>query len=222
MAFVSLVGKSGQGETIDAQIKSLHVIQELLDVFQLSPTEDVDTDEPEPEYVEETVMALSDAKGSEQPVVQNQRRQTMKFRGFIGKLEILILLDSGSVGTFVRDEVVQQCGLKVQQCQSMRFSTANGSPMQSSSIVSPLTWFLQGHTFSYNARVLPPKCYDVILGADWLEDHNPTWIHWKQKIMKFPHIGKQIQLQGLLPSSSACQPIAPKKVQGLLRRQGMV
>lgn len=131
-------------------------------MFQLSPTEDVDTDEPEPEYVEETVMALSDAKGSEQPVVQNQRRQTMKFRGFIGKREILILLDSGSVGTFVRDEVVQQCGLKVQQCQSMRFSTANGSPMQSSSIVSPLTWFLQGHTFSYNARVLPPKCYDVI------------------------------------------------------------
>lgn len=81
---------------------------------------------------------------------------------------------------------------------------------------------MQGHTFKYDARVLPLKCYDVILGADWLEDHNPTWIHRKQKLMKFQHNGKHIQLQGLLSNTPSCTPIAPKKVKGLLRRQGLV
>jgi hypothetical protein len=84
------------------------------------------------------------------------------------------------VGTFVGIS-----RLKSQQCQLVTFATADGSPMESAAMIPQFTWFMQGHTFKYDARVLPLKCYDVILGADWLEDHNPTWIHWKQKLMKF-------------------------------------
>lgn len=66
------------------------------------------------------------------------------------------------------------------------------------------------------------KCYDLILGADWLEDHSPTWIHWQQKIMKFPHKGKHIQLQGLSSETSTCTKICPKKLKGLIRRNGLL
>jgi hypothetical protein len=40
--------------------------------------------------------------------------------------------------------------------------------------------------------------------------------------MKFPHKGHQIQLQGLLLEGSVCTPIAPKKLKGLIRRQGQL
>lgn len=201
---------------------SLHVIQELLDVFQLSPGDEGDEEDFEPEYVEETVLALSETQTDAKAKLTLPKRQTIKFRGFIGKQDVLILLDLGSVGTFVREQVVQDCELTVQQCEPMTFSTADGSPMQSSTVVPKLTWFLQGHTFSYDARILPLKCYDVILGADWLEDHSPIWIHWKQKLMKFAHQGKHIQLQGIQPAPVACKKIAPKKLKGPLRRQGLV
>lgn len=81
---------------------------------------------------------------------------------------------------------------------------------------------MQGHTFSYDVRILPLKCYDLILGVEWLEDHSPTWIHWKKRIMKFPHNGQQIQLQGLLPNIDSCTSIFAKKLKGLIRRQGLL
>lgn len=118
---------------------SLHVIQELLDVFQLSPLDEVEEEDSKPENVEEAVMALSDVQPSENVTLSSSKRQTVKFRGFIGKQEILILLDSGSIGTFVSEQLVQTCGLQVKQCQPMTFSTADGSPMQSSAMVPQLT-----------------------------------------------------------------------------------
>jgi len=36
------------------------------------------------------------------------------------------------------------------------------------SIIPGLQWSSQGHSFSVDAGVLPLKCYDMILGQDWL------------------------------------------------------
>ena len=74
-------------------------------------------------------------------------------------------------------EVAQQLPQHPQPCESLKFSTADGGQMVSDTFVPQLKWFVQGHTFSYDARVLPIQGYDLILGADWLEDHSPMWIH---------------------------------------------
>ena len=39
--------------------------------------------------------------------------------------------------------------------------------------------------------------YDMILGAGWLEQHSPMWVHWKNKIMKFEHKGELIIIHGV-------------------------
>jgi len=49
--------------------------------------------------------------------------------------------------------------------------------MVCSKVVAGLQWSSQGHTFSVDAGVLPLKCYDVIVGEDWLEDCSPMWVH---------------------------------------------
>jgi len=162
-----------------------------MEVLQLSTASD-NEEEPEPELVEETIMAVSTEPGMQSSNAVNSKRQTIRFKGMIGKQEILLLVDSGSVGTFISEQVAANCALPTKDCEPMTFSTADGSPIQSATLVPQLTWLMQGHTFSYDVRILPLKCYDLILGVDWLEDHSPTWIHWKKKIMKFPHNSQHI------------------------------
>lgn len=85
-------------------------------------------------------------------------------------------------------------------------------------IIPDLLWSVQGHIFTSEAGVLPLKCYDMILGEDWLESCSPMWVHWKKKVMKFTHKGKRIILHGVKPEVSRCSPISAGKLKGLIRR----
>ncbi|CAN6252738.1 unnamed protein product [Urochloa humidicola] len=58
----------------------------------------------------------------------------------------------------------------------------------------------------------------MIIGADWLADHSPTWIHWKKKQMRFPLNGKRVVIFGIKDNTSGCKKISMGKLQGLLRR----
>lgn len=86
-----------------------------MEVLQLSTQPD-DEEDSEPELVEEMLMAVSVASNVTVLKAPNPRRQTIRFRGLIGKQEILISLDSGSVGTFIRDQVVKDCALATAPC----------------------------------------------------------------------------------------------------------
>ena len=79
----------------------------------------------------------------------------------------------------------------------------------------------QGHTFVSDAGGLPLKCFDMILGQDWLEAASPMWVHWSNKVMKFTHQGKRITLQGLHNDSKQCPVISAAKLKGLLNRRAI-
>jgi hypothetical protein len=61
----------------------------------------------------------------------------------------------------------------------------------------------------------------MIIGVDWLEDHNPMWAYWKKKVMKLPHSGKriQLQLQGIKPDLTMCVRVSTHKLKGLLKKK---
>ena len=88
-------------------------------------------------------------------------------------------------------------------------------------MVKALQWWAQGNSFTQDMRVLPLGCFDIILGADWLEDHSPMWIHWKHKKLRFIYNGKRILLQGLKPDTMVCRPVTCHKLKGLLRRKAV-
>jgi hypothetical protein len=137
-------------------------------------------------------------------LLATKKRKTVRFQGFIGKQELLILLDSGSTTTFISKEFAAKLYQQEQECPPLKYTAANGSPMLCDTYIPQLQWFIQGHSFSYDARVLPLSGFDMIIGADWLEDHSPMWIHWKKKILSLPHKGKRIRLRGLQPNTSKC------------------
>lgn len=86
--------------------------------------------------------------------------------------------------------------------------------------VKNLQWIVQGHSFTSTARVLPLKCFDMILGG-WLESCSPMLIHQSKKVMRFTHQGIRIQLQGLLQDSNQCAQIFVDMLLGLINQQNV-
>jgi hypothetical protein len=70
------------------------VLKELLDALDEPDQDDVDCDD-------EVLEGVHAVGYSETSVVS--KRRTMKLHGQVGKIEVLILVDSGSVGTFISD-----------------------------------------------------------------------------------------------------------------------
>ncbi|CAD6236488.1 unnamed protein product [Miscanthus lutarioriparius] len=83
----------------------LHVIQELLEAVQVDPEPVYDSSEEDTEpNPGQVVMAVKQSVSSGIP----KKNRTLRLRGFIGNKEVLILLDSGSAGTFVSQELAAQ------------------------------------------------------------------------------------------------------------------
>ncbi|XP_066317156.1 uncharacterized protein [Miscanthus floridulus] len=182
----------------------LHVLEEILDA--LEPEESDSSTDTVEEEEEETVLAVSQFESAEKI-----KRRTMRICGTIGKLNILILIDSGSVGTFISTQLAQQ--LQMPTVASFLFSWLLRIP--------DLQWCSQGQTFTSSVGILPLKCFDMILGQDWLEDHSPMWVHWGKKLMKFTLNGKRITLQGLTKEPQKCVAVGSQGLKGLLNRQAL-
>jgi hypothetical protein len=99
--------KWGHNHKCPAQI-SLHVIEELLDDWRRMAVRSTLLWN----VSEETVMAVGVPASA-----AVSKRRTMKFCGQIGKIQALILVDSGSVGTFISDHLAQQLPHKLTECE---------------------------------------------------------------------------------------------------------
>jgi hypothetical protein len=190
----------------------LHIMEELLEVLQ---TEDSDSKSSHSSYESEDDLMLL-APLSNQPA--GRQRRTMRLHGMINKHHVLILVDSGANSSFIDAKLSEMLGRETTATAPARFVAANGAPLTSERMLPNLAWLCQGHTFQQDFHVLPLPCYDMILGADWLEDHSPMWVHWKHRWMKFTHHGRRIRLTGIIEHPQTCLPVSAAKLHGLLKR----
>jgi hypothetical protein len=193
----------------------LHVLEEWLDAMDSSDTDSDTSDKGAGDGADE-ILSLSVAA-----IEGVQGKKTMRLQGLIQHQEVLILVDSGSSSNFVRVELVQELGLVTTKTKPTIITVADGGQMQCDSVVEGLQWWSQGHTFVSDAKVLSVKCYDLILGADWLEQHSPMWVHWKKRKMRFTHKGHRITLHGVADCTSSCLKLKTKKLKGLLKHGGI-
>lgn len=112
--------KWGHNHKCAAQVP-LHVLEKILDA--LEPTEDSDSDGPQ--QMEDEVIATVSQSNS----LDSIRRRTMRICGHIGKVNVLILVDSGSVGSFISDKLAAQLQVKTVPCPPIQLMTTDGSPM---------------------------------------------------------------------------------------------
>jgi hypothetical protein len=83
-------------------------LEKILDA--LEPTDDSDSDGPQ--QMEDEVIAIVSQSNS----LDSIRRRTMRIYGHIGKVNVLILVDSGSVGSFIGDKLAAQLQVKTVPC----------------------------------------------------------------------------------------------------------
>ena len=83
------------------------------------------------------------------------KRRTLKLKGRIGTQDVLILVDSGSVATFISEHLAAKLQCSTQLCTETKFLAADGSPMSCTRRIPELQWEAQGHLFTVNAGILP-------------------------------------------------------------------
>jgi len=110
---------------------SLHVIEELFDALQQSnePNE-IDSEEE----IEIDVLVVVGDSNDQQAI----KRKTMKLCGKVGNLDVLILVDSSSVGTFFSDKLAEQLHCATQICPAVQFMAVDGSPIVCPSVFPQL------------------------------------------------------------------------------------
>ena len=69
----------------------------------------------------------------------------------------------------------------------MQVRVANGQILHCSHEITACPVWISGYAFKLPLKILPLRCYDVILGIDWLEQHSPMKVNWKDKWLSFDY-----------------------------------
>lgn len=91
---------------------------------------------------------------------------TIRLRALVRNQVMLTLVDSGSSHSFASAAFVQKLGLKTVPAPPAQVKVG-GSLLLSNTLVPGLEWWIQGHTFKTDMRVIDLGIYDAILGFDW-------------------------------------------------------
>lgn len=114
-----------------------------------------------------------------------QGNKSIHLRALVGNQVLSILLDSGSSHTFVNVAMLDRIPHLPTPSNPMTMKVPNGQKVLSNMEVKGLEWWLQGHTFKWDARVVNLAAYNLILGMDWLEQFSPMTCEWKKKWVEF-------------------------------------
>lgn len=127
----------------------LHVLEELWDTMdQVFYSTDLDEVTPQPT---EVVLAVN--------VDSPPSSRIMKFLAQIGKTQILVLVDSRSVGTFVSQALIAKLKLPTLTCNQVQDKAADGGPMTCAQYIPELHWYTQKQSFCSQAKCYP---YNVL------------------------------------------------------------
>ncbi|KAJ4807408.1 polyprotein [Rhynchospora pubera] len=121
--------------------------------------------------------------------------QTLKFKGFIQNIPILVLIDSGSTHSFIHPSLVQLNNVPTVPAPPMLVKTTSGAKLLSALKCQPLLFELQQHTFEGEFRVLEVQGYDVILGMDWIAQVGPLVIDCVKGVVQLKQGNHEVSLQ---------------------------
>lgn len=97
------------------------------------------------------------------------KHNVVQLHALVNNQVMLILVDTGSFHTFVNSEFVKRVQASKTSINPLRVKVANGQVLQCNSKVKDLRWWIQGHTFQHDAKIISLGAYHLILGMDWLE-----------------------------------------------------
>jgi hypothetical protein len=86
------------------------------------------------------LMAVKDDLPVQHP---RRKKHTMCLQGWLGRHQALILVDSGSVATFINSSFADKCGVLQEPTSVSKYTTADGGLLLCDKIVLKLQWYCQ-------------------------------------------------------------------------------
>jgi hypothetical protein len=126
---------------------------------------------------------------------------TIQLPARVNNLTMLMLVDSGSTGSFIDLAMVSKLGLVPSPRPPITVKVANGEQLVCDSYIPQFTWFTHGVKFQHDLQVLDMGSYDAVLGVDWLKQFRPMQSDWVEKWLLVPYMGTTVKLQGVLPKT---------------------
>lgn len=117
--------------------------------------------------------------------------KTLRVEGNLYGLKPLMLFDSGSSSSFISEHMAAHISGWTPLDKPVQVRIANGAVILCTHQISNAEIYIQGHLFLIDLKILPLRCYDIIIGMDWLA----MQVHWQDKRMSFIHQRQTVKIQ---------------------------
>jgi len=181
---------------------SLHVVEELWQIFSEGDESPTLSSQSAESDSGDDLMALSAYAAT-----GINSGKTIKLQASILQHKALVLLDSGSSHSFISEQMAALLSYRSPLKHPMKVQVVDGGILLCTHEVKNCPWLLQGTQLTTSFKILPLKCYDVILGMDWLEQPSPMQVQWAEKWFSFSHQGRNIKFSGIQEFDGKCQVI---------------
>ncbi|KAJ1436019.1 Aspartic peptidase domain superfamily [Sesbania bispinosa] len=140
-----------------------------------------DGDEIDDDVVEGKCSVLS-----LQSLVEDKSTQsyTLKLRGKIKEVPILILVDSRATHNFISQKLVESLDWEYENARSMKVLMGDGHLTRTQGLCRDLEMELEGGNFTVDAYLFELQDIDMILGVSWLASFGEMLVDWRDHIMK--------------------------------------
>lgn len=193
------VCKFGTKAQIQALQKEAEEETEIVYVTEYDEDSEEEPNMPKPDTTLKLSMHAVNGK--------QKKQHTFTLTATVGNTTAMVLVDSGSTGTFMTPELAKRANVAITPNKKVRVMVANGENLYSEFQSQNCAYTLQGNKLLYNFRILPLSGYDIIFGTDWLHFHSPVEIDYKKMFIKLTdELGKKIVLMDeSLPTSADIQ-----------------
>ena len=99
-------------------------------------------------------------------LAENDTYNTIRIKGNCQGRDLIILIDSGSTHSFIDEATITELNVSKSKTTLLAVTVANGNVMLCEMQSPDFTWFMQGHEFKANLRVLKLSRHDIVLGVD--------------------------------------------------------
>ncbi|WVZ75823.1 hypothetical protein U9M48_023852 [Paspalum notatum var. saurae] len=133
---------------------------------------------------------------------------------FVNEHPTVVLFDSEASHTFISRSYVTKHGYRIDNMKTKYHITAPGSPIDSNQIVRHLRLCIGTEDFYVDPVVLPNQGIDIILGMDWMKEHN-VLLDITSKTLSHTVNATEAQLIEKIPVVSDFSDVFSKELPGL-------
>ncbi|XP_058784831.1 uncharacterized protein LOC131659692 [Vicia villosa] len=152
--------------------------------------------EEQQEAVTETEPSDTYFQLSTQALTGQFSPQTLKFKGLIGGLSVMVLVDTGSTHNILQPRIAHHLNLLTTPIPQFSVMVGNGSHLQCEGICNDVKLTLQEKQFSLPFYLLPIEGADVVLGMAWLRTLGPIQADFSVPSITFNHENYPMTIQG--------------------------